>query len=649
MKAQLIGKMHAFLNKSRRRGLGYSKAVLIYYARRGVHKLYLKVAGEAGYNSRFELCWQRMNLGLSSSGIGGYFDDRCHPVFHFSSVTAAAVAQSIPDRLKEEAVEEADRVLTRRFKFRNITLTAPREIDWNAAPQDSESWRWDLNRHCYFLDLCTAFFYTGDRRYLDEVVNLWQQWIKANPLERSLAWTSPFEVAARLSNWIWTFFYLTSSPFADELPLKDLLRSMHHHGLFLYRNLELHWPNNHLLLESKALLTFALLFPELDPGTRALRRAETIFNRELVSQILPDGAHSELCTMYHRVVSGELHELAMLARRNGNPLSAFAEQKLAAMRCFSQALARSDGSMPLTGDSAADDNYIRFHPEGRWQSHLDYWMAAGGGGAKVEEVAKEEFPLVKIFPSGGYGMIADRWAGQDLHLWYDFGSFSMNPATDHAHCDALSFDLHACGRSLLVDPGVLYHPHLRHFHGYFRSTAAHNTVSLDGLEQSQLWRASDVKQRSTVRFLGAVAAPGEIAIKGSCIPFWGKKVGICHHREMAYRTFGQLKILDRIEGRGLHLVTWSFHFGPELTISSPEPGMICGVDEHGNRVIELQCGNTYPVEIVHGRQDPPLGWYSADSSTVTPISVALFTSYLQLPTACEFLIRVGPSRQGVRR
>lgn len=55
----------------------------------------------------------------------------------------------------------------------------------------------------------------------------------------------------------------------------------------------------------------------------------------------------------------------------------------------------------------------------------------------------------------------------------------------HAHCDLLSFELSIAGEPTIVNSGTYaYQSELR---PYFRSTAAHNTATVDGDEQMECW------------------------------------------------------------------------------------------------------------------------------------------------------------------
>src|SRR4030095_10762653 len=50
----------------------------------------------------------------------------------------------------------------------------------------------------------------------------------------------------------------------------------------------------------------------------------------------------------------------------------------------------------------------------------------------------------------------------------------------HAHADALSFELAAHGRTLLVDPGTFTYTGSKELRDWFRGSTAHNTLTIDG-------------------------------------------------------------------------------------------------------------------------------------------------------------------------
>src|SRR5581483_5009906 len=182
--------------------------------------------------------------------------------FHFLAEEIPRITDSVPDSLKERTLAEATHILDDCFTFRGITHRFPGAINWRTRPQGNRSWEWDLNRHRYFLTLGTAYYYSGREQCLDKLIELWDEWIAANPVAASPAWGEPFEVATRLRNWIFAFCLLERSGKASQVRLDSLVHAICTHAHFLYSHLEYHWPNNHLLLEAKALYEAALVFPD---------------------------------------------------------------------------------------------------------------------------------------------------------------------------------------------------------------------------------------------------------------------------------------------------------------------------------------------------------------------------------------------------
>ena len=57
---------------------------------------------------------------------------------------------------------------------------------------------------------------------------------------------------------------------------------------------------------------------------------------------------------------------------------------------------------------------------------------------------------------------------------------------NHKHNDILSFTLAYQGRPILIDPGTFVYTADEHWRNLFRSTAGHNTVTVDGFEQNRM-------------------------------------------------------------------------------------------------------------------------------------------------------------------
>ena len=99
--------------------------------------------------------------------------------------------------------------------------------------------------------------------------------------------------------------------------------------------------------------------------------------------------------------------------------------------------------------------------------------------------------LVVLQPSGYVVMRP----GPRLHLVADVGPPCPPELPAHAHADCLSFELAVDGERTVVDTGTsTYAPGERR--QYERSTRAHNTVEVDGADQSEVWGTFRVARRA---------------------------------------------------------------------------------------------------------------------------------------------------------
>ena len=551
------------------------------------------------------------------------------PRFHFEADDIPAILERIPQRVRHDAISQAKQVLEQRFNFRGLPEVHFRELmDWEFAPHGNLSWNWDLNRHLFFTRLGTAFFYTGDERYTAKLVELWLDWSQRAGRNEKHA----FEVAARLQNWMWAYFLLEASCKAGPLLLRRLRELMLEEAVFLHAHLEYHWPNNHLLLEAKALVEFVLLFPQFPFSKRIKPKALALIEQQILEQVLPDGGHSELCSMYHRIVAGELSELAQLCQRQSLPLGENVLTRISAMQTLSAAMRRTDNSVPMLGDSSREDTYQRFDLAQPDFSDLNYWLAG-------EQWPENETPsMCRVFPASGYAFLRTQQASPSVHLTFDFGSLSRCATANHAHCDALSFDLHGGGQPLIVDPGF-YFPWdgKREWPDYFRSAQAHNTLVIDGRPQSEVSEGQVHGARTEL--LGYRNGADRAIVCAQSVPYWADPCEIIHRREIALETNGNVQIVDQVHGRGRHKLEWYFHFAPPADVRW-EAGAIVGRAD-GKKLLTLQASSQVPLNahFVRGQRTPLLGWFASSTAVVQPASTMVVFAMADLPIEAQFRIQ----------
>ena len=346
-------------------------------------------------------------------------------------------------------------------------------ISWEGAWHvESRSHLWNFNLHYfeYLHPMAKAFLDTGDRKYLDKTARMIRGWIAANPADRGGDGWSAYTISLRLTNWLG---YLAAV--GGELD-DDFRRNMEDSVFAQYAHLSTHLEKdilgNHYFENLKTLVLCALYFHD----EVFLPAALANFRRECREQILPDGMHFELSPMYHKIVLEGLLRVSIALREAGMadvPLEAMAQNMLDAAFTKEDGLTRT----PLFNDSG--DNVAK--------SMESILSAAKRLGLTPER--KNELP-----DSGYYFLKKGKWK-----LIVDAGAAGPDYIPGHAHCDAMSFELFREGQPVLVNCGTYaYQCAERH---YFRSTQAHNTVQVAGVEQSEIWSTFRLARRSRTKIL----------------------------------------------------------------------------------------------------------------------------------------------------
>src|SRR5262249_5251446 len=136
----------------------------------------------------------------------------------------------------------------------------------------------------------------------------------------------------------------------------------------------------------------------------------------------------------------------------------------------------------------------------------------------------------------------------------------------HGHADALSIQLAVDGRMLLIDPGAGEYVGQRNLRNDFRGTAAHNTVILDGRDQSppkgpfSWWRRTN----STVHRW--VASESFDLFAGSHDGY----APLVHRRWVFYHKPEFWLIRDVLEGQGRHRLVVPWHLAPGMLQETSE-------------------------------------------------------------------------------
>ncbi len=424
-------------------------------------------------------------------------------------------------------------------------------IDWRSAEM-SRLWRYNL----HYFD-----FLADQHRTDDWKRSAISNWIDCNPRGTSVAW-EPYPMSLRIVNWI-NFFYQCKPDKVEHRWLKSLYEQV----LWLENNLEKHVLANHYLKNAKALAIAGVYFSGAD-AERWRSTGLKVFRSESSEQFLADGGHFERSPMYH-VISLE-DVLDVLNYINGDTSLASSalidhlESNARSALDFLDAILLPDGRIPLFNDSA-----YGIAPDA--EQIFSY-------ANKIVHYERTPPPIelsVRALSASGYYVIRDRG---DM-LIVDCGPLGPSYQPGHGHCDCLSYELVINNERIVIDTGVHdYEPGPSRQHA--RSTAAHNTIVVDGCDQSEIWGVFRVGRRASP--LGASLtklSSSEATFAGTHDGYRRLAGGVIHRRSVSYSS-GVWRLEDIIEGRGHHSLQSRVHLHPGLAARIVDAGVaIIGRDD----------------------------------------------------------------------
>jgi uncharacterized heparinase superfamily protein len=565
--------------------------------------------------------------------LAEHFRARATPHLFVTAGGQLGSAALADPRQKATTIHLADEICDNQFHFRGRTVRFEGAVDWRHSPDGNPDWTWDLNRHAYFEQLGRAYAYTADERYARKYRELLLDWLVHNPPGvRQPNWASVFEVAFRINVWLWTYDYFRASFYADELWLRSLLEGLWAHGYFLETHLEYHVPNNHLLLEAKALAMLGVAFPEFRQATRWKKRGLSLAFQQIRSQIEPDGVHSERAAHYHRVVAGELLELLVLLDNNDVPVPDDVRLAFERMLAFELWITKPDGSLPLLGDSSLEDTHWRFlatrggpaflfrpdlkgvAPE---PAEAELWLL-GPGRIRRWADASPITPTAlgsRSFVTGGYYIMRHGNGPAAAHLVFDAAPFGDRRVPGHGHADALSLELYADHQTWLVDPGVYSTHAAPAWRNFFRGTRAHNTVVVDGQDQSLLVGTRGVYRPARVTLHRWWSSADIDWVDASHHGYERLAHPITHRRHIVFIKPDCWVVFDVLSGTGRHCFELLYHFLPEHQI---DLGLgAARVSGEGDRTLCLAwlAPSGTKAEVVVGATNPIQGWVALHSGT----------------------------------
>ncbi len=475
------------------------------------------------------------------------------------------------------------------FYFLNKFIYVKNKEDWN-EPNLEKLYRYNLH---YFDDLNAE---KSTERY-EWHICLISKWISENQPGHGIGWES-YPLSIRIVNWIkWAM----SQPKLPDYFHESLVLQ----GRCLYNKIEHHILGNHLIANAKALIFLGCFYQGHEPELW-IEKGARILQEELQEQILADGGHFERSPMYHSIILEDILDLYniyncypeafyFLNYNLKQVLEAVAKQML----IWLKAIVHPDGDIPLLNDAA-------FNVAGNPQELIEYAYRLGIA------VEKDSRSLIYLSDSG-YIVVRSEL----MQIIVDVGRLGPDYQIGHGHCDTLSYELSFNGHRLITDTGV-YSYQNKDMRDYCRSTSAHNTLKIDGYEQSEIWDLFRVARRAYPQ--GIEIKQNSDTVEISCEHTGYQRLKTpCQHIRQWIVNRDTVQIIDKVVGKGKHFIESYMHFAPEVKVNilSNE----CIIFEHKDSFGTMKFKGVDRLELINTYYCPEFGKKIQRSTIVMKLGI----------------------------
>lgn len=454
------------------------------------------------------------------------------------------------------------------------------KMQWNAGFQTGNTWpdefsysleykqrddigdartNWELNRHFQLALLAKDYAASGDKRYLNELRELFDDWNEKNPFLWGISWTSVMEVAIRCSNWCYAYCFLKSTDAPGNL-LEELRIGIvnmtdyiaNHYSRFSSAN-------NHLIVEAYAIGQTGILCNH-KPW---MKLAVDILTRELPWQNYSDGVNKELSLHYQSFYMEAMGLMMRLLIKNNYDVPSTWKPMMEKMCTYVANCMGDYGETVVFGDD--DEGKIldlqgglkhyqyvlgifsylldrQYTDMGILQCENLNWLFSADEHNDVQSKQLYRPPLSVCYKEGGNTILRSK--DHRILIGIDHAALGFGSIAAHGHADALSFQIFVDGQPVFVDPGTyIYHCDLESRNA-FRRTENHNTVCVNSKDQSEMLGAFLWGKKAECELISYVEDRNQVVLEvkhDGYNPF-------VHLRTFKFDARARLEIADIVSG-----------------------------------------------------------------------------------------------------
>jgi Heparinase II/III-like protein/Heparinase II/III N-terminus len=510
----------------------------------------------------------------------------------------------VVDETRRDLAVAADAVAGR-FTHNGVTLDLGRRPDWLGGGLAGDvEWRIEWVKLYEGLDLAHAHAATGDPAFLAAWEDLVESFCDQVPVGHDSSDVS----ARRVQNWLyaWQRFgpaTVLRPGLAERLAGRITADADH---LAAHLTAE----RNHRTLE---LYTLLLVGIAVDAGPERALAALELLAGNAATDVWDDGVHRECSTDYHLIVLRSFVGAVANARLAGLPVPAALLDRTHLACDFALHVQRPDGTTPALSDGDEGDFRPLLATAGELLDRPDLTWAATAGRAGTPPERRHV-----TFPVGGYCVQRSGW-GDGRRPYGDerFCVLDCGPLGDggHGHYDHLSVEMAAGGRRLVVDPGRYTYVD-GGWRRWFKGTAGHSTVTVDGLDQTPYRCGKPKGPTSTARLVGRTTVPGLDLVVGEAT---SPSYDAVHTRAVALVDDDWWVVHDRLRAGTPHRYEARWHLAPEAAGRTT-------VDEDGGQFVVRAPGLVLCVPRWCGTVAVVGGWVSPAYGVKVPAPVVVVTA-----------------------
>lgn len=553
----------------------------------------------------------------------------------------------------------------------NYKFDLTKELDWYFSDHNHRRWpdchyskinyrpgnpygdvriNWELNRLQFLPAMAQTDESLAKRNLID--------WLKKNPYLHGPAYLASMEVALRWISVYWAAC-LFKKPIEPSL-LRELTGLAFASGKFIESRLSTHSSaGNHLIVESVGIFWVGKALEDSSIGAKWIENARKILQEQIIRQINPDGSNEEQSLWYLGFVLDAVFHYYLLEDRQKIPKEMWV--RVARAVDFVDEMTSPDGSFPDYGDRddgtvfRANNQYgespfngllnvgaffydrpVWRRDSGESKNRLAFWTGKQNSnalkyGISSQNKVQSEHPRYKTYPDGGMTFMT--WGKGKL--LFRHSQLGLEPTYGHGHADALSVLFFWDNVPVLIDLGSGQYNGDQMIRNFFRSTIAHNTVEIGGVNQARIlgpfmwdksYQTKMEKAENSDGFFVTASHDGYMT-----------DYSIRHERSVSWTTAHEIDITDSFFGPGGRPMRGAFHIGACQRVLQKDGNIEA---DFGHFRFLFNLPPQLSAVIYHGSQNPFMGWRSTIYGDWKPIHSIVYSGVLERNDAYNISFRI---------